>query len=241
MIHFHFLHGFLGLPIDWGPLMLELKTHFGSSAPQFHLHNLWKDMESLPDLNLKNWGLKFAQKLPPSGNVLIGFSLGGRLAMHFPVWEQRKLSGMVLISAHTGLTTEEEKKQRAEEDQQWAEKFSTKPWEIIVREWNAQAIFSHDRIRPPRKESDFSRPLLSKALTEWSLSRQENMVDRLKEFQCPIYYFFGDKDEKFANLAKNIQAQHRAIRLKPMVGGHCPQFSNPSEMAQVFPEFTLSS
>ncbi len=228
-MHVHLLHGFLGLPTDWAPMVLNLKTMSpGIHAPQIHLHNLWKDLQNLPSPSLKNWALQFAQKLPPSGNILIGYSMGGRLAMHFPVWEQKKIAGIILLAAHPGILQDKEREARAEQDKIWADKFANQPWAEVVNEWNSQPVFQHDRIRPPRKESDFSRQLLQSALTHWSLASQENMIERLKEFQCPLFYIHGDKDQKFAEIGRYIKLQIPRLNQITVPGGHCPHFSNPS-------------
>ena len=232
MMHLHFLHGFLGLPRDWGPLLFELKALFGSNPPQFHMHNLWNDLQTLPDPNLRNWGLRFAQKLPPAGNILIGYSLGGRLAMHFPVWEQRKISGIVLISAHPGLVGDGDKALRLASDQKWAARFRAGEWDPLVQEWNAQAVFAGDRIRPPRREADFSRPGLAGALEYWSLGRQDDMMDRLREFQCPIHYIHGAKDEKYSAVGQSLALKIATIKVTTILGaGHSPHFSDPAAVA----------
>lgn len=237
MMHLHFLHGFMGLPLDWGPVALDLKSRLADRQVQFHMHNLWKDLERLPEPSLKNWALQFAQKLPPERNILVGYSMGGRLAMHFPVWEQKKIAGMCLIASHPGLETEGEKVVRAKQDQLWAEKFETLPWDDVIKEWNSQKIFVYDRIRPPRKEADFSRPLLASALRNWSLSKQENIVPRLKEFQFPIYYFHGERDEKFADVAKLLKIRVPAIDVKAVPGGHSCHFSSAPELGLALKSF----
>jgi len=241
MNHLHFLHGFMGQSTDWGPVLLHLRNFFSErNTPQFHMHNLWKDLEALPGPSLKNWGLRFTQKLPPSGNVLIGYSMGGRLAMHFPVWEQRKISGIILIAAHTGILQESEKEARLTSDQSWARKFLEEPWDAVTGEWNRQPVFAHDKMRPPRREQDFSKPLLASALTHWSLGKQDDMTQRLKEFQCPIHYIYGDRDEKFAGLAKSIQMRVPNLRVHGVPGGHSCHFQSPQQVASAISKLFTS-
>jgi 2-succinyl-6-hydroxy-2,4-cyclohexadiene-1-carboxylate synthase len=122
-------------------------------------------------------------------------------------------------------------------DLQWSRKFLSDPWEPLMQEWNAQPVFRFDRVRPPRKENEFSRVLLSKALEHWSLGTQDDMRLRLREFKCPIYYIHGDKDEKFAEVGAQLKARVPGIEVNAVSGGHSPQFSNPGDIVRRLKSF----
>ncbi len=205
MIHIWCLPGFLGKAGDWAPL----ESHLGG-AGEILFHPL--DLPASPGKirPFPYWARKFNAGVPDSGgiNVLAGYSLGGRLALHALLQPDAPWDGAVLISAHPGLSTEAERKARLASDEEWARRFEEEPWEHLLEEWNARPVFG-GRPLPPRKEEEFSRPALAAILRTWSLGLQEPLWDRLHHIRIPVLWCAGAEDEKFLILGR------RAVELLP--------------------------
>ncbi len=112
------LHGFLGLSHDWSPFPYI-------NYPQELTHEelpFW-EWASWFNQNVSSWSEKRNKK-----NILLGYSLGGRLAMHLLISKPELWDGAIIISAHPGLSSELEKEQRVAQDHEWAVRFKNDPW-----------------------------------------------------------------------------------------------------------------
>lgn len=180
------LHGFLGKPHDWESLL-----------PQACAVNVFANI-----CPFWQWANHFNASTE-EGNILIGYSLGGRLAMHALLDRPKHWKAAVIISAHPGLESHDEKAGRFKQDNLWAERFLKDPWERLMTDWNSQSVFQGDHSFE-RKEADFDRAALASALREWSLAHQENLMPRLSQLEIPILWIAGSQDTKYAKLYESL-------------------------------------
>jgi 2-succinyl-6-hydroxy-2,4-cyclohexadiene-1-carboxylate synthase len=192
----HVLHGFLGLPSDWE--FLERKWNYVDLFNAPVGEGLW------------SWAGMFNDAVKETGQkrLLIGYSLGGRLALHALIDSPRLWSGAVIISANPGLQTAKEKKARLERDLQWSQRFLSEPWELLMKDWNAQHVFSGDDCAPVRKEEDYSRTALAGALKGWSLGKQNDLRQAIRQLSVPVLWIAGERDPKSASIAKSLKFSH---------------------------------
>src|SRR5262245_20355380 len=127
-MNLHYLHGFLGKATDWEGVALEdypswtydffsrLSAPRGGSACQF----LPGPFASLPAV--ADW-INARAKESPAPRILIGYSLGGRLALHCLTQTPSLWSGGVIISGHPGLGDPQMRQERRETDRKWAQRF----------------------------------------------------------------------------------------------------------------------
>lgn len=182
-ISFHTLHGFLGHPQDW------------PSFPNATHHSLYE--EQLP---YWDWAESFNSKIEGDvPKVLMGYSLGGRLAMHALVQNPKKWAAAVIISAHPGLNSPKLKQDRISSDLAWSEKFRHEAWETLIEAWNGQPVFAQSK-PVKREESSYSRHALSNMLELWSLGQQDDLNRKLKQLSVPILWIVGEDDHKFSQI-----------------------------------------
>ncbi len=100
------LHGNLGSPADWKPVMDFLRA----GGVEARALNLWRYLECCPK-SLKDMGRVLCSEIASQDRhpLICGYSLGGRLAMqavlaHPPLWK-----GAIFVSANPGLEHEEER------------------------------------------------------------------------------------------------------------------------------------
>jgi 2-succinyl-6-hydroxy-2,4-cyclohexadiene-1-carboxylate synthase len=223
----HCLHGFLGKPTDWDPLNLEKKAHF-LDDPLFQ------------NKTLKEAALAFnefvATSYPTDDSILIGYSLGGRLAFHALCADHKKLwKKAIIIAAHPGLEDETEKVVRLSHDHMWEQRFRLGPWDEVLRDWNAQPLFNGYPLERPQK--DVTRAHLHLALDLWSLGRQDNLWPLLKELTIPVLYIAGDKDEKFVKILERLEKHPSFSTALVKDAGHRLLWEKPKEVENIIKNF----
>jgi len=165
------LHGFLGRGADWDFLR---DAGFDIRAPSLFAG------DSLDAIR------------PEAGDVLLGYSMGARLALH--LMQTHRVAKAVLISA--GIASPEPGRQ--ELDETWARRFESEPWESVVEAWNAQAVFGGRKNPLTRSESDYDRKKLAASLQEWSPAV---MHMNLRDITTPTLWVAGEHDSKYRDAA----------------------------------------
>jgi len=166
------LHGFLGLPEDWDFL----------KRAGFEVNT--------PDLS----------EIPTEGDTLLGYSLGGRLALRALVNGAKYRRAVIVSSA---ISFEGDIEQRRAQDEYWAGRFERGEWYSVMRDWTAQPIFGGHAL--PRREADFDRTELARQLREWSPAALPSIADRVGEITIPVLWIAGSRDTKY------VAEGHRAV------------------------------
>lgn len=213
------LHGFLGLPEDWDSLKLPNLYAVNLSDPQFPSpkEGLWAWAETFN---------AFVRSQPPEDRVLMGYSLGGRLAMHAAILDPTLWKKAFFISTHPGLKTPQEKAERLIQDTAWANRFLTLPWNVVIEAWHAQPVFT-STYHPYRPEKLFDKQWLASSLTDWGLAHQEDFSKRIPP---NAEWIVGEYDTKF----------HALAPIKPTIipgAGHRVLFDNPDSLRELFLQF----
>ena len=225
----HMLHGALGSPSDWDDFIPLLQ------ADGVHPVDLY-DNEAL------GFG-SFARALNAGSSqddVLIGYSMGGRLALHAILDEGSKWSKAVIISAHTGMIDPAEKQLRIESDESWA-KLLKSDWSRFVDQWSAQPVFGGREIPWNRSSEMAPGKNIQRCFTCWSLGRQKNLLQELEAVAIPVLWISGEEDAKFSAIAsKAVQRipDSRAAII-PGAGHRCP-WDQPELTAGVIRGFLSS-
>lgn len=225
------LHGFLGRPRDFDGLGLSLMA-----VDYFRIREL------SPVHDLKTWAVNFNQfvqteERTENKRILIGYSLGGRLALHAVQQNPKLWAGLILISVNPGIPLWE-KAARLASDEKWAHKFETGNFENVLEKWNAQQVFQGGGAEPTRKESDHNRHLLAQCLTQWSVGRQDDFREFLKTTKMPVAYISGDRDLKYAGIGESLHRANPAVQIVSVANsGHRVLFDQPPALAAVIRDF----
>ena len=184
----HCLHGAAGSFQDWEPLHRDL------SLP-VHAIDLWRFFDNQSP-SLFEAGNTLSQQAE-QGDLILGYSMGGRLALHALLCEPEKWRGAIIISAHPGLS--ENQDERLASDRRWSE-LALHDWPRFLDQWNSQGILKGSlpelRHAPKEDQSQVARSFL-----HWSLGTQDNLRPRLAEIICPVLWLTGQSDSKFTQLA----------------------------------------
>lgn len=224
------IHGFMGRPDDWKSLKLE--SHIDAA---FTYYDLFASEQGIVPFD--EWAYLFNQNIRRK-SVLVGYSLGGRLAMHAALANPDLFAGVVIISANYGLNDRKLKSSRWERDLVWADKIMNMPWEKFLGEWNSQPVFSAGDEPFPRKEQDYNRDMLAKSLLTWSLAKQECLKENLQKLSVPVLWAAGEKDTIYAQQAQTLAFQNKDSNIWIATeSGHRVPWQNPKEFTHQLKEF----
>ncbi|MCK5818169.1 MAG: 2-succinyl-6-hydroxy-2,4-cyclohexadiene-1-carboxylate synthase [Psychromonas sp.] len=240
-----FLHGFLGNSNDWNTVIEPLKNFFycilidlpghGKSAHiDIHINNGFTQCHQLITQCLDNLNVHSFH--------LIGYSLGGRIALdHTRTQTSKNILSLTLESSHIGLISQDEKKQRAINDQKWANKFTFNSIEETLNEWYKQDVF--EDLNPLQKKILITEKLnnsgacLANALMAASLSEQQYALPFLLKSHLPILYLFGENDQKFKAISQHF-IDIKNIEIHSFQGvGHNIHHAEPQQYSQIMNTF----
>ena len=227
-----FLHGLLGTQADWQKLSENL-PHFHCVALDLPWHGSAKNN---PVQDFDETCAYVAKQIQCAvGNqpyFLIGYSLGGRIALYYALYSQQEkynLQGLIIEGGNLGLINETEKEVRWKNDVFWAQRFSHEKAESVLNDWYQQAVFAHltegQRKALIEKRQTNCGDNIAQMLLATSLAKQLDLRPYVKNSPYPIYYFCGERDHKFKQMALDNQlnlsvipnAGHNAHQENPMV------------------------
>ena len=150
-----------------------------------------------------------------SGRALLGYSMGGRLALHALLGNGHPWQAAVIVSANPGLESAAERNARQAADAAWAAKALAGNWQEFLAEWNAQPLLADAEIRAPQATGSLvtRRREIARSFVDWSLGAQEPLWDRLREISVPVLWVAGENDAKYLAMAERAVAEMPRARL----------------------------
>ena len=212
---FTFLHGFLGSPEDWQPL------------------NLPGTFLTLPGHQGRPLDLSLLEKEIPKKTTLIGYSLGGRLAMDFAHRFPERIESLIILSANPGL--KKGKEERIAWDEKWANLLETEGIQPFLKKWYEQPLFSTLNPNHLKGRDGHDPKVLAKILRELSPAKLPSMWEKLQEFSFPMLFLFGENDIKYQHIAKRL-GKNFPVDFIPSCG-HAIHIENPTLCAKKIQEF----
>lgn len=237
------LHGFLGAAEDWAPVR---------EAAAIPIEAL--DYTVMPglrpqDADLTQWGSSFhswlQQTHPEQKPVLLGYSQGGRLAMSAFRANPDRYAGLILLSSNPGMDDGDQagRATRLQHDEAWAQRFERDEWSILMKDWNSQAVFAGGGVEPQRLETPAGRTIASASLRAWSLAKQPDQREVLRQAGERVLLLSGETDTKYQSLAQSVFAGlDRDSRTRVLAGaGHRVLFDAPIGVARLLREFLVQN
>jgi 2-succinyl-6-hydroxy-2,4-cyclohexadiene-1-carboxylate synthase len=174
--------------------------------------------------------------------VLVGYSLGGRLALRAALRDQTRYLGVVTIGATAGIDEPSLRTARAEADERLAAWMEAAPIEDIVAVWERQPLFADQteeliqEQRPGRLEQ---RPGdLAMILRTAGQGVLDPVWHELLRLDLPMLAIAGARDEGYTRAAKRIADLAPRGRAEIVEdAGHAVQLQRPGEVARLLEEF----
>jgi 2-succinyl-6-hydroxy-2,4-cyclohexadiene-1-carboxylate synthase len=144
------------------------------------------------------------------GDVLVGYSMGGRLALHAALRAPERYAGVALVGVSPGIDDAVERQQRAEADRELAAWIESHSIEDVVARWEDNLVFASQAPalvasqRPGRlAHSPADLALLLRTAGQGAMPP---VWDRLAELRMPVLALAGKNDSKYWEAAQRLRA-----------------------------------
>ena len=184
------LHGAVGQASDWQ----------GIPVPEWGVKrvDLWRFLACCP-MTMPEFGRALNEEAAATSGkrVLVGYSMGGRLALH-ALLEGGSWDAAILVAPHPGLEAEEDRALRRAGDAEWGGRALEGDWQGFLGAWNGQPVLAGSG--KPARAPEIRRREVARSFVDWSLGSQQPLWDRLEEIKCPVLWCAGERDGKFRAL-----------------------------------------
>lgn len=232
------LHGFTGRLENWQTIVdalanthrvitLDILGHGRSAAPddprRYQMEAVAADIIALLDY------------LGIAKVHLLGYSMGGRLALFTAVYHPHRLHSLTLESSSPGLATVAERQARVERDEALADWIEAHGIEAFVNRWEKLPLWESQKQLTPEQQAQLragrltNQPTgLANSLRGMGTGAQPSLWDRLPKMRLPTLLLAGALDEKFVAINQQMAATIKSASLEIIPqAGHTIHLERP--------------
>jgi len=238
------LHGFTGSIKTWAQLSKQLpssiriiaidllghgKTDAPANASRYSMTEQIEDLECL------------FQQLKLQQFTLLGYSMGGRVALSYAVSYPDRIKHLILESASPGLDSKEEQEARRKADELLANKIEQFGIENFVNQWENIPLFSSQKKLPLEVQQAIREERLGQteiglanSLRGMGTGAQTSLWNELERISFPVYLITGELDQKFCRIAKLMKERiPKAEQIIVSNVGHAIHVENSTQFATI--------
>ncbi len=243
------LHGFTGSARNWAKITAAFSAHFQVIAPDLLGHG---ETEVAPLVG--RYAIEAAaqdlitllDRLEIEQTHLLGYSMGGRLALYTAVHYPQRVLSLILESASPGLKTAEERAARRRSDEILAERIEQEGIAAFVDYWEAlplwhsqnQTLSEEARAKLRGERLRQSPQGLAHSLRGMGTGVQPSLWPELPQIRLPVQLIAGEWDRKFVEINQEMLRLLPDARLEIVPqAGHAVHLENPAAFKQVIQDF----
>lgn len=237
-----FLHGFTQSGRSWREAIDRLPEGFQAIAPDLRGHGQTRIKPGAPcsmdacrqDLELL-WDHMGVER-----THLVGYSMGGRLALHMAAHRPHRLLSLVTVGAHAGLDADARAGRRAGDDA-LAHRIEEEGVEAFARYWGGLPLFAGLERRGPAFVAQLKADRLENSAAGLACSLRgmgagvmEPVWDGLAHVGVPSTFVAGQLDHGYVASARRLASTVRNSRLEVVLrAGHPVHQERPDAFARV--------
>lgn len=214
----------MGSGADWTGVTATLEDRFYCITPDLPGHG---SSTGLPPRGYTMEGaallvIRVLDALDIKRAVLVGYSMGGRLALYLALRHPERCAGLFLESASPGLESPQEREARHEADELQANRLETGDFGRFLEDWYRQPLFeSLARDKELLKDTIEARRCndpaeLAKSLRGMGTGSQPSLWGKLPGLRVPALAVAGALDEKFARIGRRMEAESPVLGFVPV-------------------------
>lgn len=234
------LHGFMGSARDWDEIVSCIANTHHCLAIDLPGHGETV-VSGAENYRIDNCAAAVVAYLDEKGIRqcdLVGYSLGGRLALYLAVTYPDRFERVIVESASPGLEDSQERSERLAHDLALAAELETGPLAKFADKWYRQPMFASlrddrekfRRLLQRRLENDANGLALS--LRNMGVAVQPSLWGLLDRISASLLLIVGENDDKFVAVARKMLPRCcRATMAIVQGAGHNVHFERPGEFA----------
>lgn len=176
-------------------------------------------------------------------SILIGYSMGGRLALHLALQRPEVVAGLVLIGATGGIDDPTERAERRRADEELASSIERDGVDAFLDRWLAQPLFADLEPAPEDVATRRANTAagLAASLRLAGTGTQEPLWDRLGAITAPTLVVAGERDTKFTALGRRLvdALGSAGLALVPHAG-HAAHLEAPAATAELITTWLIA-
>ncbi len=215
------LHGFLGQPTAFSEILKADLPRGPAALVRLPGHGPepWMPVNA----SFEDLADAITGALPfESPAFLLGYSMGARLSLAMIARHPQRFLGAILIGVHPGLTTKEEREERAQWEASMARRLSEEGLMAFVNAWEKLPLFATQghlsettKAAQRAERLDHTKDGIAWAISSLGLSRMPSYWAALRSNRRPLYWIAGALDAKNVELAE--RASMRALMLSTRI------------------------
>jgi 2-succinyl-6-hydroxy-2,4-cyclohexadiene-1-carboxylate synthase len=214
-----FLPGFMQHADTWSPIAAAVGERYPVRLLEF---GTWTFEERVAEITA-------------DGCVVVGYSMGGRLALHAAL--DAAFAGLVVIGASAGIEDADERRRRRGEDLELADWIETHSIADVVARWEANPVFASQPAALVEAQRagrlDHDPVLLARLLRSAGQGACAPIWDRLGSLAMPVLALAGENDGTYVAASRRIASLVPRGSSGVIAGaGHAAHLEAPSAVAQ---------
>ena len=242
-----FLHGFTGSTLSWEPIIKLLPNNINCILIDLIGHGSTEVSSNPERYQMKEQLLdleEFFSAIQLTRFSLVGYSMGGRIALAYALEHPQQIKNLVLESASRGLKTIEEQLLRRQADDRLADRIEQDGLESFIDFWENISLFESQKSLSNEKQHEIrserlaqSKVGLANSLRGMGTGQQPSYWSKLDELEMPVYLVTGEYDTKFTEIADEMVKKLKdgsSIQVSSV--GHAIHVENPVQFATIIME-----
>ena len=235
------LHGFTQSGRSWREVISRMPDGWMWIVPDLRGHGETRlRPDALCDMNACTRDLEMLwDQLGVPRTHLVGYSMGGRLALHVAARAPRRILSLLTIGAHAGLDQNASERRRRDDD--LADRIETEGLDAFVDYWSRLPLFAGlerrgpafaAEIRAERMRNDIAG--LACSLRGMGAGAMEPVWDELADLAVPCTFVAGQLDPAYVESARRLAGAvpHGRVEVVPEAG-HSVHQERPEAFARV--------
>ncbi len=185
-----------------------------------------------------------ADRLVSAGGIgtYVGYSMGGRVALHAALAHPDQVERLVIIGATAGIDDDHERAERRGADDRLADHIEAVGVDVFIDEWLANPLFAGltdaSAMRSDRLRNTAAG--LAASLRATGTGTQEPLWNRLGEIGAPVLVLVGEHDHKFTAVGRRLADRLTTASLVVVPGaGHSVHLEQPEATARAIMDFSF--
>lgn len=245
-----FLHGFTGDHSTWEEVLASLtedmkcisvdlpghgKTVMPKDSARYTVEETCKDL----------CGILRALAIDKAD--LVGYSMGGRVALSMACLHPEKVTGLILESASPGLKDAASRVKRQKADEELARYIEQKGIEAFVKRWEEIPLFESQKNLPEKAQQKIraqrlknSPEGLAESLRGMGTGKQPSWWECIPKLRIETLLITGEKDKKFCDIAQEMNdVLPNSKKVVIQESGHAIHVEQPQKFGTMLMEFFI--